>query len=64
MQDLFAPVETVEEVWQTWGRPEIWRLKHGHISVLASVPVMHRVSRWVTRRTASLLDIDTRAAAS
>lgn len=63
VQDLFAPPETVEEVWRAWGRPEIWRVKHGHISVLASLAVMHRVSRWIAKRTAGLLTVDTRAAA-
>lgn len=48
--DLFAPTETVEEVWQAWDRPEIWRLPQGHISVLASVPTTYRVSRWIARK--------------
>ena len=55
LQDLFAPPETVERVWQSWGQPEIWRFAHGHISILASVPIMARVSRWLERKT-----IDTR----
>ena len=62
LQDLFAPPETVEEVWRAWRKPEIWRVPHGHISVLASVPIMQRVSRWVSERSASRLGIDTRAA--
>ena len=62
LQDLFAPPETVEEVWRAWGKPEIWRVPHGHISVLASVPIMYRVSRWIAVRTTSLFGIDTRAA--
>jgi hypothetical protein len=45
--DLFAPVETVEELWEAWGRPEIWRLQHGHISVLASPWIMRRAIRWI-----------------
>jgi hypothetical protein len=62
LQDLFAPPETVESVWKTWGEPDIWRLRHGHISILASVPVMVRVKRWITGRTGTLLAIDTRPA--
>jgi pimeloyl-ACP methyl ester carboxylesterase len=58
LQDLFAPPETVEQVWKAWGEPEIWRVAHGHISILASVPMMHRVSRWVGRKGARLLGID------
>jgi len=48
--DLFAPAETIEEVWHAWGRPEIWRLPHGHISVLLSVATMERLIRWITRK--------------
>ena len=62
-QDLFAPPETVEEVWKLWGRPEIWRVAHGHISILASVPMMWRVSRWIAGTTRRFLNIDTPAAA-
>ena len=56
--DLFAPPETIEEVWKLWRTPEIWRVPHGHISILASVPMMARVSRWIGRKIASLV-IDT-----
>jgi dienelactone hydrolase len=45
--DLFAPSETVEELWQRWGQPHMWRLRHGHISVLMSFPVMERTVRWI-----------------
>lgn len=45
--DLFAPPETVEELWRAWHEPEIWRLPHGHISVLLSAPVMKRTVNWV-----------------
>jgi pimeloyl-ACP methyl ester carboxylesterase len=45
--DLFAPSETVEELWQAWNQPNMWRLRHGHISVLMSLPVMERTVRWV-----------------
>jgi hypothetical protein len=48
--DLFAPAETVEQLWEAWGRPGIWRLPHGHISVLMSVPVMKRTVRWICGR--------------
>ena len=54
LQDLFAPPETVESVWKAWSEPDIWRLRHGHISILASVPMMLRVSRWIGRKMASL----------
>lgn len=48
--DLLAPAETIEDLWETWRRPEIWRLRHGHISVLASVPVMKRILSWLADR--------------
>ena len=57
VQDLFAPVETVEQVWEAWGKPDIWRLAHGHISVLASVPAMWRTVSWIKEKIA-LLAID------
>ena len=48
--DVFVPTHTVEELWEHWGRPEIWRVPHGHISVLGSLPVMRRTVRWIARR--------------
>ncbi len=47
IHDLFAKVSTIEELWTTWGQPNIWRLHHGHISILASVPAILRTARWV-----------------
>jgi dienelactone hydrolase len=47
--DLFAPAETVEELWQRWNEPEIWRFQHGHISVLLSLPILERMVNWVGR---------------
>jgi hypothetical protein len=41
------------ELWQSWGQPEIWRLPHGHIStaVTASMPGLPgRVLRWLSPR--------------
>jgi len=48
--DTFVPPQAIEELWQAWGRPEIWRLPHGHISVLMAWPVMERTVRWLTRK--------------
>lgn len=47
--DLFASPESVEELWQSWGQPEIWRVAHGHISVLLSPMIMNRTGRWLSR---------------
>lgn len=51
--DLFAPAESVEELWEQWNHPEIWRVSHGHISVLFSMKVMGRVCDWLIQKTAS-----------
>jgi hypothetical protein len=48
--DLFAPAETIEQLWEAWRRPEIWRVPHGHITVLASLPVTARTIRWIHSR--------------
>jgi dienelactone hydrolase len=48
--DLFAPIATIEELCEAWGGPELWRPRHGHISVLMSMPVMERTIRWVARK--------------
>lgn len=50
--DLFAPKETVEELWRAWGGPEIWRVPHGHISVLLSAPTLTKAVRWIGRGSA------------
>jgi dienelactone hydrolase len=48
--DLFAPIATIEELCEAWGGPELWRPRHGHISVLMSRSVMERTIGWVTRK--------------
>jgi pimeloyl-ACP methyl ester carboxylesterase len=47
--DVFAPIETVEDLWRIWGEPTLWRVPHGHISVLFSLPVMQRTIRWIVQ---------------
>jgi len=49
--DLFVPKETVEELWRDWNEPEIWRLPHGHISILLSSRVMKRAVEWIVAKT-------------
>jgi pimeloyl-ACP methyl ester carboxylesterase len=51
--DLFAPAATVEDLWRAWGEPELWRLPHGHISVLLSPVVLKRVVNWVCAKAAT-----------
>lgn len=48
--DLFAPMSAVEELVVEWRNPVFWRMQHGHISMMMSVPVMERAVRWVARR--------------
>jgi dienelactone hydrolase len=50
--DLFAPIATIEELCAAWGGPELWRPRHGHISILMSMPVMERTIKWVARKAA------------
>jgi len=45
--DLFAPPATVEELWESWGQPSLWRVPHGHISVLFSGQTMERTAGWL-----------------
>lgn len=48
VHDLFTPKEPIEELWQTWGRPDIWRLSHGHISKSLVPGLTGRVLRWLS----------------
>lgn len=48
--DLFAPADAVEELWHCWGKPEIWRARHGHISILFSPWILERMGRWLRRK--------------
>jgi predicted esterase len=52
IHDLFVPKEDVEDLWQAWGRPDIWRLPHGHAGVCCGgVPgLTGRVLRWLAPR--------------
>jgi len=50
--DLCTPPEPIEELWQAWGLPDIWRLPIGHISIgLGFTPgLTGRVLRWLAPR--------------
>jgi hypothetical protein len=50
IHDLFAEVQPIEELWQKWEQPEIWRLPHGHISGLFTPDLTGRVLRWLKPR--------------
>jgi dienelactone hydrolase len=51
IQDLFAPGYT-GELWQAWGRPDLWRLPHGHISItcMTAPGMTGRVLHWLAPR--------------
>ncbi|MGO8697468.1 MAG: hypothetical protein ACLQVY_07095 [Limisphaerales bacterium] len=34
---MISPKDDTEELWQSWGQPEIWRLPHGHISTALGI---------------------------
>jgi dienelactone hydrolase len=50
--DLFVDKETVEDLWRAWDKPEIWRLRYGHISILCVPGLSNRVARWLAARAA------------
>ena len=50
IHDLFVEREYVEELWQAWDRPEIWRLPHSHASKSLSFGLTGRVLRWLSPR--------------
>jgi pimeloyl-ACP methyl ester carboxylesterase len=50
IHDLFAERQPIEELWQKWEQPEIWRLPHGHISGLFVPGMTDRVLRWLAPR--------------
>jgi hypothetical protein len=52
---LVAPYhskEDMEDLWQSWGQPDIWRLPHGHVGVCCGfVPDLPgRLLRWLSPR--------------
>jgi pimeloyl-ACP methyl ester carboxylesterase len=48
--DLFATPEYTGELWQKWDQPEIWRLPHGHFSLMFVPGLTRRVLRWLEPR--------------
>lgn len=52
IHDLMVPKEATQELWQAWGRPDLWRLPHGHISItcMTAPGLPARVLRWLAPR--------------
>ena len=48
--DLLAAAQPIEELWQKWQEPEIWRLPNGHTSWLFVPGLTGRVLRWLPPR--------------
>lgn len=50
--DLMCWKDDTEDLWQSWGQPDIWRLSHGHVGVCCGfVPGLpERVLRWLSPR--------------
>jgi dienelactone hydrolase len=48
--DSFVARDNVEELWRAWDKPQIWRCRQGHISVLWVPGLPGRVVRWIAAR--------------
>jgi pimeloyl-ACP methyl ester carboxylesterase len=49
MHDLMVSIGP-EEIWQSWGHPEIWRLPCGHVSTVLIPGLTGRILRWLAPR--------------
>jgi hypothetical protein len=50
IHELFGERQWMEDLWQKWEQPEIWRLPHGHVSALFVPGLTGRVLRWLAFR--------------
>jgi len=48
--DLFAPKETIDELWSAWDQPVIWSVPEGHISILRATGLSRRIVGWIAPR--------------
>ncbi len=48
--DQFVETDAIEELWQKWEHPEIWRLPHGHVSWMLTPGINRRVLEWLATR--------------
>jgi pimeloyl-ACP methyl ester carboxylesterase len=50
--NAICTADDTEELWQSWGRPDIWRLPHGHVGVCCGFApgLPGRVLRWLAAR--------------
>lgn len=49
---LISPKDGIEDLWQSWGQTDIWRLPHGHVGVCCGfvLGLPERVLRWLAPR--------------
>jgi pimeloyl-ACP methyl ester carboxylesterase len=50
IHDLFVEKKYVDELWEAWGQPDIWRLPHGHASKGLVRGLTTRVLEWLSPR--------------
>jgi len=52
VHDSICLKENIEDLWQAWGQPDIWRLRYGHVRICCGgVPGLPgRVLRWLAPR--------------
>jgi len=50
IHDVLVHSGPVEQLWNAWGQPEIWRLAHGHMSWMGVPSVTNRILHWLTPR--------------
>jgi hypothetical protein len=50
IHDLLAERQPIEELWQKWEQPEIWRLPYGHVSALFVPGLTGRILDWLSPR--------------
>src|SRR5436853_7500319 len=52
IHDLLCSKNDIEDLWHSWGQPDIWRLPYGHVRICCGgVPGLPgRVLRWLALR--------------
>ncbi len=50
IHDFMCPKDDIEDLWQAWGQPDIWRLPEGHVGICCGfVPGLSgRTLRWLS----------------
>ncbi len=52
IHELICPRDEVDDLWQSWGHPDIWRLQHGHVGICCGlIPGLSaRILGWLSPR--------------